>query len=127
MLQTYITQVIRTASSYAVGYAATFLLTHFAITIPADTKSWATGLLVFGLGTLYYLVFAALEKKFPQLGWLLGNPSKPIYAKQGPDGAYQITSTPAVKGSTAAELDTALQAANFALSEPPADLPADPA
>jgi hypothetical protein len=27
--------------------------------------------------------------KFPQLGWLLGSPAKPVYYSKGADGVYR--------------------------------------
>lgn len=91
MLNSYATQVIRTGTSYAVGWVVTFLLVHFAITVPSDARNWLTSLLVFLIGTVYYMVLAWLEKIYPPLGLLLGKPARPVYATTTADGAHVIT------------------------------------
>ncbi|MEO6703416.1 MAG: hypothetical protein ABI140_12545 [Jatrophihabitantaceae bacterium] len=80
MLANYATQTIRTASSYLVGALASFLLARFAFTMPESTKNWAIGAIVFAVGTGYYLLVSWVERRWPGAGWLLGKPSRPMYA-----------------------------------------------
>lgn len=85
MISTYATSAIRTASAYLVGWLLSFAAVGQALgLIGVDTvtaREWMSGLLVFVLGTVYYLLVRLLEQKWPSLGVLLGVPTKPVYEK----------------------------------------------
>lgn len=79
--------LIRTYVPLAVGYLVAYLTT-LGVPIDDDTR----GHLVLGLGAvvsaLYYTLARVLERKFPQLTFLLGSPVQPV--------AYTPTATPTV-------------------------------
>jgi len=71
----YITSLIRTATPFLVG-----LLGSAAARVGFDmTDETTQALVVFGLGTAWYAAARALERRWPNFGWLLGNPKQPVY------------------------------------------------
>ena len=70
------TSIVRYLSGLAVGVVVA-LLARFGL---GDLSPQVTGLVAMGVAALYGTVARIAEKKFPQLGWLLGKPS-PTYAK----------------------------------------------
>lgn len=83
MLAALITSLIRTASGYAVAWLLSLKLAGPVLAATgvdsATAKERISALLVFALGTAYYLAVRFLEQRWPQLGFLLGIPSKPTY------------------------------------------------
>ena len=73
-----VTSVIRTAVPLAVGSFSTWLLS-LGITLPKTAVEGLTSLLVFLLGSAYYVIARKLEQKDARWGYLLGKPSQPIY------------------------------------------------
>ena len=80
----FITAGIRTISPMIVGAVASWLIT-LGLTVSEDLKSSLVVLITFALSAAYYLIVKALERKFPQLGWLLGSPKQPVYGDKGED------------------------------------------
>ena len=77
----FFTSLTRTYVPIIVGAFAAWLIT---VGIELDANSQA-GLIVALTGLLqgvYYLVVRLLERKFPQLGVLLGSTQKPVYIEQ---------------------------------------------
>ena len=100
MIANLATSTIRTLSAYAVAWLLSLKLAGPVLDLfdvgTATAKERLTALLVFVLGTVYYIVVRALEEKWPQLGVLLGAVNKPVYgtlavAPTTPDGAHVIT------------------------------------
>ena len=105
MIQGYITSAVRTLSAYAVAWLLSLKLAGPVLAflnVGTETaKERLTALLVFALGTIYYLIARLLEHRWPALGVLLGVPSKPSYAPLTSDGAHVITS---IKSATTGEV-----------------------
>lgn len=79
----FVTSLIRTYTPIIVGALISWLAT-FQLVLDADAQA---GLIVFLTAVLqgaYYLVVRLLERKFPQLGVLLGSTQKPVYVEQTP-------------------------------------------
>lgn len=77
-MNSFITSLIRTYVPIAVGAVVSFLLTK-GIELDADTQA---GLIVVLTGVsqaVYYYVARVLERKFPQLSFLLGSAAQPRY------------------------------------------------
>lgn len=76
----FVTSAIRTVSPIIIG-ALVAWLASLSLQLDAETQ---TGLIVALVGVLqavYYLVVRLLEKRWPQLGVLLGSASQPKYNK----------------------------------------------
>lgn len=76
----FFTSLIRTYVPIIVGALVAWLAT-LGLAIDADA---AAGLIIFltcALQGLYYLVVRLLERKFPQIGVLLGSAQKPVYVE----------------------------------------------
>lgn len=74
----FLTSLIRTYVPIAVGAVVSWLATrgiNLDSAAAAGLASFLTGI----LSAVYYLAVRLLEKKFPQLGWLLGSAKKPEY------------------------------------------------
>ena len=72
--------LIRTWVPIGVGWLLG-LLAGWGIGLDADSSvALSTGVTAL-VTALYYLLARWLERRWPQLGWLLGAPSQPIYAK----------------------------------------------
>lgn len=74
---------IRTAVPAAVGvtvaWAEAFLARHFGIGVDIDTAT-AAAFTTFAAGVAWHWIVTRLERRWPNLGWLLGYPAKPRYA-----------------------------------------------
>jgi len=92
MLTNYVTSLIRTWVPILVGYALTWLGQHFHVVLSPNTSDQLVLVAGGALSAGYYAVVRALEHRFPRLGWLLGTPAKPDYAKLQADGSYLVTS-----------------------------------
>lgn len=80
-MSNFLVQIIRTVVPMAVGFLFTWLLA-IGIELPEGTKAELTSFLVLFSSSLYYISVAALEKKFPAFGWLLGVARNPVYASK---------------------------------------------
>ena len=78
MISDLITSMIRTAVPAIVG-ALTSYLTIAGINMPESVEEWFSSVLFFVFTFGYYIIVRLLENKYPKLGWLLGNPTKPTY------------------------------------------------
>lgn len=78
MLSNLIISIIRTGVPVLVGLITSYLTVR-NIDVPESVAEWLTGLLNFVFSLVYYTIVRLLEKKYPNVGWLLGNPSKPTY------------------------------------------------
>lgn len=77
-MNNFVTSQIRTYTPIAAGALASWLAT---VGLNIDTGAQA-GLVVFltaVLQAVYYFIARLLEKKFPQLGILLGATAQPVY------------------------------------------------
>jgi len=74
--------IVRTITSYLVGWLVSFTIVQ-EVGLTTDQLTWLVLALVTGastmIGSLWYLVFRRLEKRWPWLGWFLGKPGAPIY------------------------------------------------
>lgn len=66
--------IVRTFVPYLVG-----LLAANGLELDQETIAGVTGAVAFVISLAYYIVVRLLEKKFPQIGFLLGVPAKPTY------------------------------------------------
>lgn len=84
MIAAISTSAIRTASAYLVAWLLSLKLAgpvlQFCGVDSATAKQRLTALLVFVLGTVYYVAVRALEERWPAAGSLLGIPTRPRYA-----------------------------------------------
>lgn len=80
MLSDLITSLIRTAVPTLVGTVVSYL-TVTGIKVPQSVSEWLISVLFFVFAFGYYAIVRLLEKKYPKMGWLLGNPSKPTYTE----------------------------------------------
>lgn len=82
MLSNWIISLIRTYVPVGVGLLVTWAATQLKIGgLDPSTKAALAALMVAIVTSLYYTVVRLLEHWKPQLGWLLGVPAKPNYAK----------------------------------------------
>lgn len=118
----YVASFVRTAASYAVSFLLSLkiagpVLTYVGVT-SATARERIYGLLVFVLGSVYYLIVRALERKWPVLGLFLGIPAKPSYIDA--TGAHAagtvpvVTSLPAAAPTTVINVHTAAPATSTA-------------
>lgn len=98
MLGNYLTSGIRTGVPGLIGALLAWLASAH-INAPAGTDHWLTALLTFVLLLGYYLAVRALESRWPQLGWLLGTPTKPTYDLDLTP--VSVTNPPATSATTA--------------------------
>lgn len=89
MLSNYVTSGIRTITPMVVAW----VLVHVSFVANLATTEQAQTAVAFALASLWYLVVRAAETRWPNgfklpgvpftidLGWLLGVPAKPTYAK----------------------------------------------
>lgn len=80
-----LTSITRTIIPTIIGWIVGGLAL-VGVTIPESVQGWISGLLVFLVALIWYVVVRALEHKWPKLGWLLGVPKKPVYSSDAPDG-----------------------------------------
>lgn len=74
--------LVRTYVPIAVGSVISFLVVNYGLVVdPNVTLQLVTGLTGLIIAA-YYLLARLLERKFPQLGVLLGSTQKPIYVEQ---------------------------------------------
>lgn len=78
MNNNFVISLIRTYVPIAAGAVISYLLT-LGIDIPADTRTGMVTTLTALTQALYYFIARKLEKKWPQLGVLLGVAAKPKY------------------------------------------------
>jgi|SRR6478609_10462612 len=70
--------IIRTVTSWIIGWVVTLLAVHFNITWDPDPVIVQAVATVVGL--IWYALFRILEEKVsPKFGWLLGLPGPPTY------------------------------------------------
>ena len=77
----FLISLIRTYVPIAVGSVISFLVVQYGFvideSITGQLVAGLTGLLIAG----YYLLARLLERKFPQLGFLLGTSAVPVYVE----------------------------------------------
>lgn len=81
-MNSLIIQIIRSSVPVGVGAGITWLIS-IGLTIPEDVAANTSIALVALISSLYYIAVAALEKKIPAFGWLLGVARNPVYPAQG--------------------------------------------
>lgn len=83
MIGDYVTSGIRTLVPYLVAYLLSLPFAGPILTAvgwdSATAEQRLDAAFVFVVGTLWYLLARALEKKWPKVGVLLGIPAKPTY------------------------------------------------
>lgn len=77
-MNNFVTSIIRTYVPIVVGAVVAWLVAH-NINIDPDTQAGAIIALTGMLQAVYYYVVRLLERRYPQMGWLLGQASKPDY------------------------------------------------
>lgn len=81
-MNNFFISLVRTYVPIAVGSVISYLVVNYGLVVdPAITNQLVaglTGLIIAG----YYLLARLLERKFPQLGLLLGSTQKPVYIEQ---------------------------------------------
>lgn len=70
--------IVRTVVPYLIGLIGSFLAAR-GLGLDENAKANLTGLLTFGIGSIYYVVVRAVEKSNPSAGWFLGVPKAPVY------------------------------------------------
>jgi len=80
-LNNFITSQIRTFVPIAIGAVISFL-TLKGIEIDPDTQLSLVLAVTGLLQALYYFLARLAEKKYPQLGFLLGSTKQPVYSKK---------------------------------------------
>lgn len=77
----FLVSLIRTWVPIGVGSLISFLVVNYGLVVDenltAQLAAGLTGLIIAG----YYLLARLLERKFPQLGVLLGSTQKPVYVE----------------------------------------------
>ncbi len=77
----FLISLIRTYVPILVGSVISFLVVNYGFvvdeSITAQLTAGLTGVIIAG----YYLLARGLERKFPQLGFLLGTPAVPVYVE----------------------------------------------
>lgn len=79
-MQNFVTSLIRTYVPIIVGALVAWLVT-VGVELDADTQAGLIVAMTGALQAVYYLVVRLLERKFPQLGVLLGSAQKPVYVE----------------------------------------------
>lgn len=79
-MNNFIISQIRTFVPIIVGALISWLLT-VGIAIDSDTQAGLIVALTGVIQALYYFIVRLLEKKWPQVGVLLGIASKPVYTE----------------------------------------------
>ena len=74
----FITSLIRTWTPIAVGAVVAWLVAR-GIEIPKEAVDGVVAFLAALFSGLYYAIIRALETRFPQLGWLLGQAKQVKY------------------------------------------------
>jgi uncharacterized membrane protein len=77
-MQDIFTSVVRTFVPSLIGAVVAYL-TQKGVHVPPEAVAQATALITLVVGTGYYIVVRALEKRYPQAGLLLGVPKPPTY------------------------------------------------
>ena len=75
----FVTSLIRTYVPIIVGTVVGWLAAK-GITVDSNAVAGLTAFLSGFFSAVYYLVVRVLERRYPQLGWLLGAAKKPEYA-----------------------------------------------
>lgn len=102
--------IIRTGVPLVVGFIASWLAA-LGITVDDDQRAVLVSLFGSVVGALYYVVARVLERRFPQLTWLLGSAVQPA--------AYQPAAVGLV-GAPASDVSDAMEAAlNARLADAP--------
>jgi hypothetical protein len=73
--------LIRTYVPIAVGTFVTFLFVQFGLSLDAEIAMQLTAGLTGLVIALYYGIIRLIERKYPQIGVLLGSTQKPIYVE----------------------------------------------
>lgn len=80
-MNNFVTSQIRTYTPIIVG-ALVAWLTSLSLQLDAETQSGLIVVLTGVLQAVYYLIARLLEKRWPQLGVLLGSAKTPTYKKE---------------------------------------------
>lgn len=68
------TSIVRTVVPWLVGLIGSWAAVHLGV-----TEDQLTAVLTVVLGAAYYAAARVLEERWPQAGWLLGQPGAPSY------------------------------------------------
>lgn len=79
----YVVSVIRTVVPVWVGSFLAWVAAATGVVLDSASSAGAVTTVVALLVGVYYLAARALEAKWPALGWLLGAPRPPAYARKG--------------------------------------------
>lgn len=78
-----VTSWIRTIVPTFVGVVLAWLSARLNIVIDEQSQAGLITLFTGVLTGLYYVIVRWLETRIPQVGWLLGKPTKPTYDEDG--------------------------------------------
>ena len=79
-MSNFFTSLVRTYVPIIVGALVAWLAT-FGLAIDAEATAGLIVFLTAALQGLYYIAVRLLERKFPQIGVLLGSTQKPVYVE----------------------------------------------
>lgn len=80
-MNNFMTSIVRTYVPIVVGSVLSFLAVRYGLAVTPDIENQLvaglTGLII----AVYYGIVRLLERKFPQVGVLLGSAQKPVYVE----------------------------------------------
>lgn len=82
---------VRTGVNLLVGFLVTWIAQHWHIVIDPNTQAYVVAFFMFIVTFLYYVIVRAIERHFPQAGFLLGIPKPPVYpSSPGSENAHPL-------------------------------------
>lgn len=85
----FVTSLVRTYVPILVGSVLSFLAVKYGFAVEPDVQNQLVAGLTGVVIAAYYLLARLLERKFPQLGVLLGSTQKPVYVEPTSTAAKQ--------------------------------------
>ena len=85
----FVTSLVRTYVPILVGSVLSFLAVKYGFAVEPDVQNQLVAGLTGVVIAAYYLLVRLLERKFPQLGVLLGSTQKPVYVEATSTAAKQ--------------------------------------
>lgn len=82
--------LIRTSVPLGVGAVVSWLVA-LGIVLPAGTELQLASALTAVVAAAYWAVVTWASKRWPGIGWLLGNPKQPTYAPAGATVTVEVT------------------------------------
>lgn len=85
----FVTSLVRTYVPILIGSVLSFLAVKYGFAVEPDVQNQLVAGLTGVVTAAYYLLARLLERKFPQLGVLLGSTQKPVYVEPTSAAAKQ--------------------------------------